>query len=324
MERRAKLAVLSSPPTQEALPEAVDSFLRRGKARNLSPHTLAYYSTRLQAFTRYLQKRGLYLTPGDITPSVLRDFLADERERVSAVTAEDSYITLRAFFRYLVNEEVLTDSPMERVEKVRVPRKLVETFTAEQIEAMLATCAKSFQGARLRALLLTLLDTGLRVSELCGLTLDDVAWDAQTLRVMGKGMREREVPFGQAARQALVTYVSRRGNHQGQTALFLTCYGDRLDRYRVQKLVRACGAKAGITGVRCSPHTFRHTCAVMFLRNGGDAFSLQKLLGHSSLDMTRRYAELAQADVVAKHRAASPGDRCLAAVQKGGGRKRLR
>jgi len=106
--------------------------------------------------------------------------------------------------------------------------------------------------------------------------------------------------------------------------LFVTCYGEALSRHQAHRLLSDCGRRAGVTEARCSPHTFRHTCAVMFLRNGGDAFSLQKLPGHSSLDMTRRYAELAQADVVAKHRAASPGDRFLAAVQKGGGRKRLR
>jgi integrase/recombinase XerD len=322
--RRARLAVLSSSAAPQPLAEAVRSFLRRGEARNLSPHTLSYYRTRLETFTRYLEKRGLCLSPREVAPALLRDFLADERERVSAVTAGDSFITLRAFFRHLVSEEVLVESPMEKVEKIRVPRKLIETFTAEQVEAMLGMCTKSFQGVRLRALLLTLLDTGLRVSELCGLTMDDVSWDEQTLRVMGKGMRERRVPFGQAARQALLSYIAKRGTLPAQPALFVTCYGDPLDRYRVRKLLRACGAKAGVQGVRCSPHTFRHTCAVMFLRNGGDAFSLQKLLGHSSLDMTRRYAEVAQADVVAKHRQASPGDRFLAAVARGGGRRRLR
>ncbi len=255
---------------------------------------------------------------------VLRDFLAEETARVSAVTADDSYVTLRAFFRYLVNEEVLTASPMDRVEKVRTPRKLLNTFTADQVHAMLATCARSFQGARLRALLLVLLDTGLRVSELCGLSLEDVDSDGQTLRVMGKGMKERQVPFGQAARQALVAYLSKRGDLHGQAALFVTCYGDSLDRYRVQKLVRTCGEKAGVTGVRCSPHTFRHTCAVMYLRNGGDVFSLQKLLGHATLDMTRRYAELAQADVVARHRMASPGDKFLSQAKAEEGRRRIR
>jgi integrase/recombinase XerD len=325
MANRAKLKVLEAPAPQDALAEAVESFLRRGQARNLSHHTLRFYRTRLDAFTRWLDGQGLHLGPADITPSVVRDFLASETEKVSALTAGHSFITLRALFRFLVREEAVEANPMEKVEKVRVPRKLVETFSQEQVEAMLAACnGSSFNGGRLRAVILTLLDCGLRVSELCGLTLEDVSWDEGTLRVMGKGSKERVVPFGEATRQALMVYVSKRGNVPGQRALFVTCYGDAMNRHEAHRLLSECGKRAGVSGVRCSPHTFRHTCAVMYLRNGGDAFTLQKLLGHSDLAMTRRYCELSQADAVAKHRQCSPGDRFLGAVRGAGGRKRLR
>jgi len=224
-----------------------------------------------------------------------------------------------------VREEWLTANPMEKVEKVRVPRKVVETFTAAHIEAMLATCnPRSFNGARLRAIILALLDCGLRVSELCGLAMDDVSWDEGTLRVMGKGAKERIVPFGEATRQALLSYVARRGTIPGQPALFVTCYGDAMNRHEAYRTLSECGKRAGVTGVRCSPHTLRHTFAVMYLRNGGDAFTLQNLLGHSDLAMTRRYCELSQTDALAKHRQCSPGDSFLAAVRVSRGRKRLR
>ena len=117
--------------------------------------------------------------------------------------------------------------------------------------------------------------------------------------------------------------MARRGELRGQRALFVTCYDDAMNRHQVHRLLRDCGEKAVLTGVRCSLHTFRHTCAVMYLRNGGDAFSLQKLLGHADLTMTRRYCELAQADVVEKHRA-WPGDKFLSSVRPTSGRKRLR
>jgi len=141
---------------------------------------------------------------------------------------------------------------------------------------------------------------------------------------MGKGSKERVVPFGDAARQALMAYVSKRGNIPGQGALFVTCYGDPLNRHEAYRLLSECGKRVGVSGVRCSPHTFRHTFAVMYLRNGGDAFTLQKLLGHSDLAMTRRYCELSQTDAVAKHRQCSPGDRFLGAIKGAGGRRRLR
>jgi integrase/recombinase XerD len=325
MERRPKLAVVHAPSPREELAEAVQSFCRRCRARNLADETIRFYRTRLEAFTRYLETSGAMVAPKDVTAALVRDFLAAQNELLSPAAAHHARATLSAFFRFLVREEAIAENPMLRVEKVRVPRKVVETFTPAHIEAMLAACnARSFNGIRLRAVILTLLDCGLRVSELCGLTLEDVSWDEGTLRVMGKGSKERVVPFGEATRQALMAYVSKRGRVPGQGALFVTCYGDPMNRHEAHRLLSECGKRAGVSGVRCSPHTFRHTCAVMYLRNGGDAFTLQKLLGHSDLAMTRRYCELSQADAVAKHRQCSPGDRFLSQVRKAGGRTRLR
>lgn len=325
MGTRPKLSVVESQTPSEELAEAMQSFLRRCRARGLADETVRFYRTRLDAFTRYLDGHGLPARPGEVTPEVVRDFLAAQKERLSAASAHHARATLSAFFRFLVREEWLTSNPVEKVEKVRVPRKVIQTFSHEQIEQMLATCSgRSFNGLRLRAVILTLLDCGLRVSELCGLTLDDVSWDEGTLRVMGKGSKERVVPFGEATRQALLSYLARRGELPGRSALFVTCYGDPMNRHEVHRILRDCGTRAGVTGVRCSAHTFRHTCAVMYLRNGGDAFTLQKLLGHSDLAMTRRYCELSQTDALQKHRQCSPGDRFLSSVKPTRGRKRLR
>jgi site-specific recombinase XerD len=313
-----------SPSPQEPLRDALEVFYQRGRARNLSPSTQRFYRTRLEAFARYLQGQELELTLEQLTPTVIRDFLAAERERVSAMTANHSYVALRACCRFLLSEEILSVNPMEKVEKVRVPRKMIEIFSPAQIEALLHQGGRDFNGARLRAIVLVLLDCGLRVSEFCGLDHEHISWDERTLRVMGKGRRERVVPFGEAARDALFLYLSKRGKLLGQEAVFVTCYGDRLTRHEAHRIISEAGRRAGLTGVRCSPHTFRHTCAVMYLRNGGDAFSLQKLLGHSTLDMTRRYCELSETDTVEKHRQYSPGDRFIAVVKSHQGRRRLR
>jgi len=306
------------------LADAITLFVKRCRARSLSPKTIAFYGYRLDAFSRFLAAHGIEAAPNAITAAPIRDFLAEQRERVSAITASHSHVTLRTFFRFLVREELLDTDPMSRIEPVRRPRKVVQTFTPTQIEALLAACGRGFVGARMKAIIVTLLDCGLRVSELCALAVEDVCFETQTMRVQGKGSRERVVPFGEATRQALLDYLARRGELAGQRALFVNCYADALNRHGVHRLLRECGEKAGIRGARCSPHTFRHTCAVMYLRNGGDAFSLQKLLGHADLTMTRRYCELGQADVAEKHRLASPGDRFLTAVKPTSGRKRLR
>jgi integrase/recombinase XerD len=173
-----------------------------------------------------------------------------------------------------------------------------------------------------RAIIPTLVDCGLRVSELIGLKAADINWTDQTMVVLGKGNNERSIPFGRTARSAMLTYQQRRGDITNTCEFFLTCYGDGMSRLAINRTLKTLAATAKITGVRVSPHTFRHTFAVMYLRNGGDVFSLQKLLGHTDLTMTRRYAELSQMDVVAKHRQFSPADAIKPVGQVG--RKRLK
>jgi len=304
------------------LQSAVDGFTAYCKSKNLSSRTIEYYIYRLQALQTYLTDHEQPTAPKDLTPQVIREFLTDEKDRKSATTASHSHTTLRAFFVFLVNDGFLECSPMESVDKPKRRKSVLNTFSIEQIDAVLAKCGRDFGGARDRAMVTMLLDCGLRVSELAGLDLDDVDWTDGTLLVLGKGGKERVVPFGHTTRQALTAYIARRGELD-TPALFVSTLGARLDRYRVRDIIERRCEQAEITGVRCSPHTFRHTMAVSYLRNGGDVFSLQKLLGHSTLDMTRKYAELADSDVQDKHRLFSPADR-LESAKKAGGRKRLK
>jgi site-specific recombinase XerD len=167
------------------------------------------------------------------------------------------------------------------------------------------------EGYRDHTIILTLLDTAMRVSELCHLKPDDVWLEDGILKVMGKGNKERLIPIGKHVQRLLWRYINRyRPEPAGPNCnfLFLTRQGTPLTKDRVEKIITYYGKKAGISGVRCSPHTFRHTAAIKFLRNGGDVFSLQKMLGHASLDMTRRYCELANIDVKRAHTTASPVD----------------
>jgi integrase/recombinase XerD len=212
---------------------------------------------------------------------------------------------------------------MKGVEHPRQKQPIIPTFTLDQITAMLATCsAKTFIDQRDRAIIVLLFDSGLRVSELCGLTMDAINWSEQTMLILGKGNKERLVPFGAMAKQAMLSSMARRGD-LATAYFFTTGYGDQLSRRRALEIIQTRGTTAGVKGVRLSPHTIRHTFAVNYLRNGGDVFSLQKMLGHSDLAMTRRYAELSQNDVQAKHRLYSPAD-SLPQTTAATGRKRLR
>jgi len=301
---------------------AIEAFYRRCQAKNLSSHTVSFYKYRLQAFKSFLDARYPEIRLDDINTRVVRDFIANEGMRVSPATADDSFVTLRALFKYLEADRVIDECPMVGVERPKTKKTLISAFSVEQVEAMLGVCENDFTGVRNRAIIITFVDCGLRVSELCGLKTDHINWNEQTMLVTGKGNKERCVPFGRTARTALFSYWERRGDIPGVKEFFLSCYGDPLNRFRVAKALAECGRRACVTGVRISPHTFRHTFAVMYLRNGGDVFSLQIMLGHTDLTMTRRYAELSQTDVIEKHRLYSPADAIKPPSQSG--RKRLK
>ena len=125
---------------------------------------------------------------------------------------------------------------------------------------------------------------------------------------MGKGSKERIVPLGATARRALMRYVAERGVVRPTDPLFMGRWGRPLCRKSIQRAIADLGRRAGVA-TRCSPHTFRHTFARSYLVNGGDVFSLQQILGHTTLDMVRRCVSLTEADLVARHRVASPADR---------------
>jgi integrase/recombinase XerD len=292
--------------------EAAARFERRCRAKSLSARTLQFYKAQFVLLRRYLDAEGL---PHDIdafTRDVIRGYIAT-RHRISAYMAKQAYSTFNVLFRFLVDNDLIDASPMVKIERPRLPKKLIATFSPDQNADILRTCSNDFLGLRDRAILMIMIDCGLRANEICLLTLDHVDLDERVLRVWGKGNKARLVPFGNATRQALRDYLHRRPPLATQQ-VFVSGYGFSLLRTGLWKIVHRRCTLANISGVRCSPHTFRHTFAVMYLRNGGDVFTLQKLLGHTDLTMTRRYAELSDTDVRNKHRACSPGDQFLAHV----------
>ncbi|MFP3880409.1 MAG: tyrosine-type recombinase/integrase [Dehalococcoidia bacterium] len=160
-------------------------------------------------------------------------------------------------------------------------------------------------------ILLTLLDTGIRCTELTSLRLADLNLESRLLKVSGKGSKERHVPIGAKVQKAVWKYLHRYRPEPAipkHDQVFLTRDSHPLTKDRVEAIVERYGSKAGITGVRVSPHTFRHTMAVTFLRNGGDVFSLQRILGHSSLEVLRGYANLVYSDISRVHQRNSPAD----------------
>lgn len=307
----AKMTVgLKSTAHEITLAQASEAFRLRCQAQNLSAGTLVWYRENLKRWTRFLDSQGVTLAK-DVTPNLIRLSFEDMSGRgVSRNTIARTYGGLRCFFGFLSRERMIPQNPFQLVEKPRMEKKLVKPLSMDQARLLLAAIkTKRWTDHNLRTIMVLVLDTGLRVSEVTSLRRDQVDFHAGVLRVMGKGAKEREVPFGVTAKQALWSYIARRGEIPGQDLLFVNRYGGKLCRYWVEKSLRNLGRAVGIEGVRVSPHTLRHTFATQYIKNGGDAFSLQKILGHSTLDMVRVYVGLADTDVAQLHRRFSPMDR---------------
>lgn len=306
------------PSEVDELGTAIEDFLSFCRMKNLSVCTQEFYSGRLLSFTRYLATRDAAVHLQDIDQAVIRGFISSLMQGgYSTKTVNHCIQALKAFFRFLVDEEMVVQSTMARIKLQRLERRIIETFTEDQVAAMLSVCdRKTFMGLRDYTMLLTLLDTGLRASELCGMTLQSIDWESGFMRVLGKGRKERLVPFGSALNRSLKEYIRRRGVLDCEQHVFVTQFGEAIDRHRMWKIINAIGGEAEVGGVRVSPHTFRHTFAKNWILNGGDPFSLQRILGHTTQEMVSKYVNLAVGDLQTQHARFSPADRLLLPQQR--------
>jgi integrase/recombinase XerD len=317
------------------LSQAVPGFLQHKAAEALSPRTLECYEQHL----RHWQEYAGDVDVGQVTTQNLRAYLAwlrtDYKPRrltggtqpLAPKTIHNFWITLSAFFTW-ATVEFEFPNPIKAVPAPKFEEAPVEPFTKEDIEGLLKVCEycqeaktnerrrftmRRYTANRDRAIILMLLDTGLRASELCALKIGDV--DSKTGKVQvkhgreggAKGGKGRTVFLGKTARQALWRYLVKREDGNDHAApLFLGKFRRPLNKNVLLRLITNLGQKAQV--VKCHPHRFRHTFAITYLRSGGDVFTLQALLGHSTLEMVQHYARLAQIDIEQAHRRASPAD----------------
>jgi integrase/recombinase XerD len=256
------------------------------------PYTLEWYGDRTRRFVDWCTAQGIG-SPSDLRSSDLEQFVLHCRRQGFAPNTVHGYAqVLKTLCRLGHRLGYIPEDITMSFELPRVPRTIVPTLSDEQLQGVLAAPdRRTWLGIRDRAILIVLLDTLIRVSELVGLDAKDVDLDESLLRVMGKGRKEREVPFGRTAAHALRRYRGVVEDLRPGDPFFITRYGRRTSRWAIQQMMAHCGRAAGVEGVRCSPHTLRHTGAKRFILAGGDVFTLQKLLGHTTLVMVRRYAD---------------------------------
>lgn len=313
------------------LAQAREGFKLTNQAANKAKKTIRWYDAHLERFETFLLSRSVSNTAiavpvlKDITTEDIRQFITHlqgktacyeghptrpvEPRPLSAYTIRGIVATLSAFFGWAVKEGILNKDPMERIARPKVPKLIKERFSEEDIKKLLDACKRYPQPLELRnrAIILFLLDTGVRANELSTLTLEHVDLEHGRAHVHGKGAKDREVFFGRNTHKALWQYVTQgRPEHSNCPRFFLTQRGNPITPLELDRILRHLGEEAGVAHVH--PHRFRHTAARFFIRNGGDAFSLQRLLGHEGLETTRRYVELEREDVERAHARASPVD----------------
>lgn len=238
-------------------------------------------------------------------------FIKSHDRKLSGHTINCYLRSISAFWGWLLREGFIHSNPFTTVRIPKAPRKVITPFSEEQIHSLLhAIDTSTTAGLRDYAMILVLLDTGMRLGELIGLKKNDVDFRNRTLKVFGKGAKERRLPIGKRVLAALWKYQLYRPQPAigSIDSFFLTREGWPLNKNMVETIIKNLGRKAGLQGVRCSPHTFRHTFCIQFLRNGANLFSLQQMTGHSSLEVLRGYVALAESDLKAVHQKYSPAD----------------
>ncbi|MFC2036199.1 tyrosine-type recombinase/integrase [Chloroflexota bacterium] len=305
----------------------LEGYRLTARSEGKSQNTIDIVSASIHQLERFYATKELPLDVANIDVMELRQFIVYLQEQprfahhpftppqdtpLAGHTVNGYLRGLCAFWAWLTSENFINDNPFTRLKIPHPPQKVTPIFTDEQLHRFFgAIDTSSPAGYRDYTMNLTLLDTMVRCSELTDLRLDNVNLENRTLKVRGKGSKERTVPIGAKLQKYLWKYLQF---YRPEPAIprydqvFLTLDGHPLTKDRLEAIVKRYGIKAGITGVRVSPHTFRHTSAVMFLRNGGDVFSLQRILGHSRIETVGLYVNLAMSDVSRVHRHSSPVD----------------
>ena len=279
--------------------ELIDAFCDQVWLQDgLAPSSLSSYRRDLTAWARWLDQRGSSLLAAQRTD--VEAFLAGQfRAKAKATSIARRLSSLRRFYALQLLQGTLRADPTLRVRAPKLPRRLPKNLSEAQVEALLAAPdPETTLGLRDRAMLETLYATGLRVSELVGLTLAQVSYDMGVVRVLGKGSKERLVPLGEESIVWLKRYLATgRPSLVGQgksAAVFVTARRGPLTRQAFWALLKRLGAKAGISAASISPHVLRHAFATHLLNHGADLRVVQLLLGHADITTTTIYTHVAR------------------------------
>ena len=324
--------VRASNHTSTSIVDAIDAYLQDHVGGNHSHKTLEWHATALGLLRRYLEEERAITQIEAVDAGAISAWFAylrivpGQRGKPRAERTVQTYArSARAFFRWLMRRETLVRNPFDQVTFPKVGRPLIQTIEPEEFERLLQACVPPNESgwlderavARNRAIFWLLYDTGIRVSELCGLRVGDFDRKHGLLTVTGKGSKQRRIALGNTCQRNLLHYLDRHRPREkelaewgsaGEDHLFLSETRAPLTKNGVEMLFKRVRERAGITYKRISPHILRHTFAIRYLVLGNDPFSLQELLGHEDMATVRLYMRMNDETIQAQKRRYSPGD----------------
>ena len=266
--------------------------------RSLSTNSIEAYQHDIEKLCQFLELKNISVTPEEIDLSTLREFLRWISELGMMPTSQARIISgIKAFYKYLMMEDLIKKNPSELLEAPKTARKLPDVLHVEEIDLMISMIDLSKpEGVRNKAILETMFSCGLRVTETINLKISDISFTDQFIRVIGKGNKERLVPIGRAAIKAINFYTDNIRNYiepkvGSHDILFLNNRGAKLSRVMIFLLIKKFAMEAGIKK-KISPHTFRHSFATSLVEAGADLRAVQQMLGHESITTTEIYTHI--------------------------------
>jgi integrase/recombinase XerD len=306
---------MNPPPRQEEaertdLDSAVDQFLDYlVSERGLRPNTIEAYGRDLRAYADTLEERGIRSARAITGDMAEFHMVRLSRKRLSAASRSRALSAVRHFHKFLLREGSVREDATANLARPKRPKRVPKVLTIEQVERLLGTPEDDALGLRDRAMFEMAYAAGLRVSELCGLTFDQIVEDERVVVVLGKGNKQRVVPYGRHAAKALAAYLSRSrpalARGKAGPFVFLNHRGSRLSRVGFFNRLRMQARLAGIQK-SVSPHVLRHSFATHLLERGADLRYIQELLGHADISTTQIYTAVDRRHLIEVHRTFHP------------------
>lgn len=274
-------------------------FLKKCNAKSLSEKTIDGYAYRLKDFTIFLLSNQITEIEEVKEENIVDYFNNLKRKDLASATITGNFATLRVFFNTLTKDGIISCNPISNLKKPKVPKIIVRAFNQEEVQELLDIFDKNtFLGFRNYTLFSVLFATGMRLSELLGLQYYDVNMSEDYIKVFGKGAKERMIPMGNSLKRVLTNYVRKRKAFVLEKGLpstpylFISRNGQPLQKSGMNMIFSKIKKSKKSWSTRLSAHTWRHTFAKFFLLNGGDLFTLQKILGHEDITTTMIYLDM--------------------------------